>query len=153
MAGVFWKFRAPALLPRSAAERQLWAIWVGYFVTTAIIVLGNHQLARVGKVVDDLSLYPLWAALSGLAFFVMGSSYWGRLYVVGGVFFVMALLMPFQLAWAPLEFGIVWAASLIGISFHLRELRRQADADQWAYRVTPPPGSIKARRPASSQQI
>lgn len=150
MAGVFWYFRAPALLPRSAAERQLWAIWLGYFAATAIIVLTNHQLARLGKVSDDLAFYPLWSALSGLAFFVMGSSYWGRLYVVGLAFFVMALLMPFQLAWAPLEFGIVWAASLVGISVHLRQLQRQAAADQWAYRVTPPPRSNGARLPLSS---
>jgi serine/threonine-protein kinase len=140
MAAVFWRFRTPALLPRSAAERQLWAIWLGYLAATAIIVLSNSQLARVGAVADDLAMYPLWSTLSGLAFFVMGSSYWGRLYVVGLAFFVMALIMPFQLDWAPLEFGIVWAASLVGISFHLRDLRKRADEEKWASRVTPPPG-------------
>jgi serine/threonine protein kinase len=142
MAGIFYWHRAPAVLPRSAAERQLWAIWLGYLAATAIIVLSNYQLARNGVVADDLAFYPLWSTLSGLAFFVMGSSYWGRLYVVGGGFFVLALLMPFQLAWAPLEFGIVWAASLIGISFHLRHLQQRA-REEPVSRVTPAPDELR----------
>jgi serine/threonine protein kinase len=144
MFAVFYRFRTPAVLPRSAAERQLWAIWLGYFAATAIIVLSNNQLARLGKISDDLAFYPLWSALSGLSFFVMGSSYWGRLYVVGGAFFVLALLMPFQLAWAPLEFGIVWAASLVGISLHLKHLQ-QRTREEPVSRVTPGPAELKPR--------
>ena len=144
MAIVFYRFRSPAVLPRSPAERQLWAIWLGYLAATAIIVLSNRQLSYLGKISDDLTCYPLWAALSGLAFFVMGSSYWGRLYVVGGAFFVLALLMPFQLAWAPLEFGIVWAASLVGISLHLRHLQQRAKEEPVS-RVTPSPGEPAPR--------
>jgi serine/threonine-protein kinase len=125
MVLAFWHYRKSALLPRSAAERQLWSIWLGYLAATVIIVLCNFELQRTGRVASELTLYPVWSVLSGLAFFVMGSSYWGRLYVIGLAFFLMAVLMPFQLEWAPLEFGILWCASLVGIGLHLRHLQQR----------------------------
>jgi len=71
-----------------------------------------------------LLAYPFSAILSGLAFFVMGGFYWGRYYGISLVFFVLALLMPLNLAWAPLEFGAVWAIALVGIGLQLRHQQR-----------------------------
>jgi hypothetical protein len=62
------------------------------------------------------------ALLSGLAFFVMGSLYWGGYYAVGAAFFALALAMPLGLEWAPLAFGLFWAAVLVAISLHIRRL-------------------------------
>ena len=67
--------------------------------------------------------YPISAVLSGLAFFMMGSGYWGLYYILGVAFFALALLMPLSLTWAPLELGGVWATSLVAIGFHLRRTR------------------------------
>jgi hypothetical protein len=54
--------------------------------------------------------------------------------VVGLAFFILALLMPLEIHWAPLEFGIVWCASLVGISLHLRQLHHDAPPES-----RPPP--------------
>jgi serine/threonine protein kinase len=134
MAAVFWRFRPRTLLPTSAAERQLWSIWVGYLVAYGVSVwvgrlLVWYEVFQPGPNSPagwyDLIHYPMSAALSGLAFFVMGSNYWGRCYALGLAFFILAVLMPLHLDWAPLEFGTVWGLSLAGIGLHLRRLGRQ----------------------------
>jgi tRNA A-37 threonylcarbamoyl transferase component Bud32 len=117
------------LLPANATERQLWSIWIGYLVAYAISAMASGLMIRfqvLGRGAagperwDALIQYPISAVLSGLAFFMMGSGYWGRFYVLGVTFFALALLMPLSLTWAPLEFGALWAASLLAIGCHLR---------------------------------
>ncbi len=66
--------------------------------------------------------YPFLAILSGLAFFIMGNNYWGRCFAIGVSFFILACLMPLRMEWAPLEFGLFWAASLTMVGLHLRRL-------------------------------
>jgi hypothetical protein len=78
----------------------------------------------------DLLIYPFSAILSGLAFFVMGSNYWGRCYAFGAAFWVLAALMPLHLEWAPLEFGLLWSAILTAVGMHLRSLGLKAEAER-----------------------
>ena len=128
MGLVFWRCRSRRLMPGSAAERQLWSIWLGYLAACAVTAFDSRYLTNL----DDpfkLNLYPTWAVLSGLAFFVMGSNYWGQCYVVGCLFFLLAVLMPLHREWAPVEFGIVWTASLVWIGLRLRWLGREAVAE------------------------
>jgi hypothetical protein len=61
---------------------------------------------------------------SGLAFFIMGSNYWGRCYAFGLAFWALAALMPMHLEWAPLEFGLLWSVTLTLVGLHLRRLGR-----------------------------
>ena len=70
--------------------------------------------------------YPFAAILSGLAFFVMGGSYWGHYYAIGLAFFALSLLMLLRLEWSPLEFGLLWALCLAAIARHLRRLAAEA---------------------------
>ncbi len=58
-------------------------------------------------------IYPLWSILFGFALFMMGSSYWGRLYVVALAYFVVALLMTFRLQWAPVEYALLQSATSV----------------------------------------
>ena len=74
-------------------------------------------------------VYPFSAVLSGLAFFSMGSNYWGRCYAIGLGFFVMAVLMPLHPEWSPLEFGILWTVALTSLGLHLRKLLRESRAE------------------------
>jgi hypothetical protein len=136
LAVVFWwQRRGRTLLPTNAAERQLWAIWIGYMLAYEICVvicseLINHGLRIPGmRHGEELLRYPFAAALSGLALFVMGSSYWGRCYAVGTMFFVVAALMPMHMDWAPLEFGAMWGFTLFAIGVHLRRVGQQAAAE------------------------
>ena len=68
------------------------------------------------------ALYVPWSLLSGLAFFVMGGSYWGRCYAFGLAFFALAALLPWRLAWAPLLFGALWTVALLSLGLYLRRL-------------------------------
>jgi hypothetical protein len=56
----------------------------------------------------------------------MGGLYWGRYYALGLAFFLLALLLPLHLTWAPLEFGGLWAGALVAIGLHLRRLASEA---------------------------
>ncbi len=73
--------------------------------------------------------YPFLALIAGLAFFVMGSNYWGRCYVIGGAFWLLAVLMPLQLSFAPLGFGILWFVALLTLGRRLREIGHAVAAD------------------------
>lgn len=119
IGGVFWRFRSRTVLPTSAAERQLWTIWIGYLLAYVINALVVRELAGPQHW-DELAMYPFSAVLTGTAFFVMGSSYWGRCYLIGLAFFGLAALMPIRLDWAPLALGAFWAGALGSIAYHVR---------------------------------
>src|SRR5262245_31268089 len=135
---VFWRNRGSRLLPTTPPERLLWTVWIGYigayFVTLTVTrsllehnILTAHSGAPPGAA--DLMLYPFSSVIAGFAFFIMGSNYWGRLYAFGTGFFILAVLMPLHIEWAPLEFGGLWAATLAATGLHLRKLGAQAAAE------------------------
>jgi serine/threonine-protein kinase len=141
MAAVFWRYRPRTLMPTSAAERQLWSIWIGYLVAYGVSVMASRMLFRHHILAHDpttperwgeLIFYPTSAILSGLAFFIMGSNYWGRCYAVGLAFMGLALVMPLRLAWAPVEFGLAWCVALVSFGLHLRRLGREAGGAEGA---------------------
>ena len=57
-----------------------------------------------------------------MAFFIMGSNYWGRCYAIGVAFFGLAAVMPTNLDLAPLEFGVAWSLTFVVIGLHVRRL-------------------------------
>jgi serine/threonine-protein kinase len=119
---VFWWHRPTELVPASAAGRIMWSVWVGYMV--ACFVLASTYRLVVGQVAVELelNLYPGLAAVTGMAFFVLGSSYWGRCFAFGLAFYGLAFLMTLNLGLAPVEFGILWAVVLTTIGRRLRGL-------------------------------
>jgi serine/threonine protein kinase len=121
LALVFWWYRRPALLPVSAAERVMWSLWIGYVGTCYVFAMAYRLV--VGPAVElEVNLYPGLAAITGMAFFVLGSSYWGWCYAFGLGFYLLALLMALDLHWAPLQFGILWGVTLVVIGVRLRRL-------------------------------
>jgi serine/threonine protein kinase len=147
MGLVFWRYRRHQLMPASTAERQLWSIWLGYLVAFTVSAAVYRLLVRLNFLGrgaegpdhwDELILYPGFAVLSGLGFFVMGSSFWGRCYAVGVAFFALAFVMALHPQWAPIEFGLAWGATLAAIGLRLRRLGREATP---APTEQPPPGS------------
>ena len=134
MALPFWYYRSQRLLPRTIDERQLWSIWIGYLLACSSVAVVGHTLFGVDKLYE-FYLYPYWAILSGFAFFVMGTRYWGRCYLFGASFFILAGLMPFFLHWSALAFGLLWCICLVSIGRHLRRLASEAgpDASELAY--------------------
>jgi hypothetical protein len=124
LLGLLLRFRPSGLRPTSAAERLMWTVWIGYVLT--LYVLGLAYWIRIGlgwwTSEQELQLYPTIAAVTGLAYFVMGCSYWGWCYAFGLSFQAVALLMLIDLRWAPLEFGALWAMALTVIGVRLRRL-------------------------------
>ena len=79
---------------------ELWTIWIGYFVTYGVRPGG--ALAALARRADqpgrrrperwqDCCCTRSRRCCRGLAFFVMGSNYWGRCYAFGLAFFGLAL--------------------------------------------------------------
>jgi hypothetical protein len=136
---IFWFNRGTQLFPRTAAERELWTIWIGYIIFyggTLVVVrsLIRHGILAAGELApqqwNNLILYPISSLLAGLAFFVMGSNYWGRCYAFGLGFLVLAVVATFHVDWAPLEFGLLWALILVNLGWRLRRFSAQAEADR-----------------------
>jgi serine/threonine protein kinase len=144
MGLVFWRYRrgSQTLLPTTAAERQLWSIWLGYLGATAVYVLASRVAVTSERRWDELSLYPVSAILTGMAFFVMGSSYWGQCYTLGLSFFGVAALMPLTPRFSPLEFGTVWAIAFLSMGLHLRRLADEGTIElpieEWSVPAFPP---------------
>lgn len=139
LAFLFWYNRRSQLLPTTAAERELWTIWIGYFITYFGIVVTARAMVYLEVIqattawpghrqIMELLPYPLISLVSGLAFFIMGSNYWGRCYAIGAVFFLMAPMMTFEMRLAPLAFGLVWSVVLTMLGMHLRRQGRSVAA-------------------------
>jgi hypothetical protein len=127
LGGLFWRSRVSSLRPTSTAERLMTAVWLGYVATLLVIALHFRMVAGWTPEVD-LALYPLIAAVTGMPFFILGSCYWGWCYAFAAAFFCLTLLMTFDLRWAPIEFGMLWALTLGVIGFHLRRLAAKKEA-------------------------
>jgi hypothetical protein len=126
IAALLLVLRPAGLRPTSAAERLMWSVWIGYFFTLFAIAIAHWIVAGAWSVAQEPYLYPPIAAVTGMAFFTMGASYWGWCYAIGVSFHALALLMTLRIEWAPVEFGGLWALALIVIGVRLRRLAAAA---------------------------
>lgn len=131
--------RRNQLFPRTSAERELWTIWIGYMLGYGSICLTVHMLVSAEILAhgpnaprqwENLLLYPISSVLAGMAFFIMGSNYWGRCYAIGVAFMIMAVVNTYSLNWAPLQFGLLWGVALMCLGWHLRHLHDQAEEEK-----------------------
>ncbi len=128
--GVFLWHRSSRLRPASPAERHMWSVWIGQALGVAVLLaLFAWQRPKLSPAEQLLAAYPATTALTGLAYFVQGSLFWGRHYAFGLGYFALALLMP---SWpeglAPLLFGAYSAAVCAAIGWHIRWLQRRQSA-------------------------
>jgi hypothetical protein len=122
LASLLLWFRPSGLGPTSTAERLMWTVWIGYVLTLYVVGLTYWSLVGRWSAEQELRLYPPFAAVTGMAYFVLGCSYWGWCYAFGLAFHVLALLMTLDLRWAPLEFGTLWATALVVVGIRLCRL-------------------------------
>jgi tRNA A-37 threonylcarbamoyl transferase component Bud32 len=144
MALVLWAYRRQWGWSARHADRQMWAVWIGLIASCALAADAVRRQTAPGQSMELLHIYPLFAILSGFAWFVMGSGYWGWFYAMGVAFFAASIVMPFSLRWAPVEFGVLWAACLSIAAVRLRRLGRRRVEESSASAHVP------ARRPPSS---
>jgi glucan phosphoethanolaminetransferase (alkaline phosphatase superfamily) len=113
--------RAEQLAARQP-QRLLWSIWVGHLFAAVAVFLGCRLTAGADYVHGFLLAYPGYAALTGLAFFVMGSTYWSREYAFGLAWVALAALMPLFPPYAPLATAVLSAVCDLWIGLYLRRL-------------------------------
>jgi hypothetical protein len=91
----------------------------------------------------ELRLYPSFSCITAVAMFATGSGLWGGCYAFGVCFLALAFVMVFDLRWAPLEFGLLWAVTLVVIAERLRRIAAATGArpDGSSGGPTPPVGS------------
>lgn len=121
---VFWRSRRQGLLPSTTAERQLWSVWVGYIVGCTLMALTSRHMFEWEKLYEGID-YPFFAIAADLAFFVLGSSYWGRCCAFAVAFYASAWVMVWDLRWAVLEFGGLWSLVLVILGRHLGHLGQE----------------------------
>src|SRR5262249_52613588 len=89
---VFVSFRRN-LLPSGPSRRDFWSNRIGHVAGIVLLPFLCYLLATPDRPWEPLTTYPLWAILSGVTVFSLGSSFWGRLYVIGLVLLVLAFVM------------------------------------------------------------
>ena len=127
MGGLFVQHVRSHVVPLGPAERQMWSGWVGYLVAAGLAAVCVRWMVPLEHPIRELVRYPLWSLMIGLTFFNMGSYFWGRCYMFGAAFFVLALAMSWAPQWSPLMFGGLLSVCLTAIGIHLRELAAEAD--------------------------
>jgi eukaryotic-like serine/threonine-protein kinase len=120
MGLVLWLYRADWYPPQGKQARQLWSLWLAYVAGSLALIVVEYTMA--GRSFDYLMLYPRLAILSSPGFLMIGSSYWGYCYGIGAGFLLLALILPLSLTFAPVLFGLAWAASLLALAHHLGKL-------------------------------
>lgn len=133
LAALLYVYRGGAILPRSAAERPVWSIWVGYLASLAVIntVL---ELSETHRSVN----YAIVAALGGFGFIAMGGHIWGGCQLLGAIFLMAAIPAMQNPTAAPLILGSAWFISL-GVLAH-RYRRRAAATPTDPHGTTRDPG-------------
>jgi serine/threonine protein kinase len=121
---ILWHWRPHSLLPTSAAERMIWAVWVGYLIAYWFARLTVDQFG-----LHHLAAGPLSLLLSGLAFFVMGCHVWGWSYMIGLAFMAAApLLARYHTSpWTPFWFGVAWGIALLIIGLRFYRIGQSAE--------------------------
>lgn len=105
--------RPQSLLPTNAAERLIWALWIGFF-----LALGTGNLLIVSARLPFQLSYAVSAILGGLCFFVMGVHVWGGCFLIGAVFWLMTPVLALSSRYASLEYGVLWGSAMALLGAH-----------------------------------
>jgi len=122
MGVLFLCNRKKGIWPSTTAERQLWVLLGGFVATCTLIGLSDQLLSTPEHPHEPMLMYPRFSIVSGLIFLVLGSSYWGKCYLFGIAFWLLALGMSVWPRFAAAEFGMMWTVALLVIGLHLLRL-------------------------------
>jgi serine/threonine-protein kinase len=107
-------------------ERDLRIIWVGYAFGSLALALIYCPPFGATRAADLLHAYPPVAVLIGVILFAEGRMYWGRLYLLGLLYFALAVLLRFALPYAPLLLAGLYAVTILYLGRHGRRAAREA---------------------------
>ena len=125
MGIVFLCYRPRHWQAQTVAERQMWAVWIGY-ILSCFFISGVTYLQLGTEQLYERADYPYFAVAAGMAYFIIGSSYWGRCYAFGIAFWLLAgTMMLDNKRWAILEYGTLWTIALASIGYHLHRIAKR----------------------------
>jgi hypothetical protein len=102
---------------------MLWPIWGAHALAATAVLLAS-RLTNPGPGSAIHAAYPALAVLTGMGFFVMGREYWGRHYLFGLRWMLVAVVMALAPTWAPLEAAALTAFCLGQTGLFLLRLGR-----------------------------
>jgi hypothetical protein len=117
--------RYEKLLPTGPALRDFWSFRISHWVGLVLLPFLCYLMSTPERPWDPLTSYPLWTLIAGVAIFGMGSSFWGRFYIIGLLQFVFAFVMALNLEWSVLEFGVMVSAVFAFVAGHLQRISSQ----------------------------
>ena len=100
---VIYRAREGHLTPRTIAERPVYSIWLGYIISLAVL-----NLLLLMDIIPASSMFPITATFSGFGFLSLSGHVWGGTAIIGLLFMLSALLLPWLGNYAPLAFGATW---------------------------------------------
>ncbi len=125
--GLMWLF----LVARSDALNQVERISTALHFGAkfgCLAVLPGYLCLHGG---DPVPALPAFMALVGLCVFAHGVFYWGRFYLVGLGFFVVAALMPLvPVTYWPTVYGALLGGLQLLSGIHLRYVHKQAETER-----------------------
>jgi eukaryotic-like serine/threonine-protein kinase len=120
----------PYVVPRRGRrhdprERDILLLWVSVGVAKAVLFGLNCPLWGPVRPEDVYRFFPASMAVNGLMLCLEGRLYWGRLYVVGLLDFVVAVALGVWPGLAPLLFAVWNSAVLTWMALHMRRRARE----------------------------
>ena len=112
---VIYRARDGALLPRSAAERPVWSIWLGY-----LAALGTVNVLIASGLMHRSNSFTIGSVLSGFGFLAMAGHAWGGSALFGVAFLLTAFVAAYYPPSGPLVYGTMWLVSLLWLARHYR---------------------------------
>ncbi|CAN0359275.1 unnamed protein product, partial [Hapterophycus canaliculatus] len=95
-------------MPRGAAERPVWSIWLGYLATLTVI-----NAFWAWGYFDHNAVLVLASVLSGFAFMAMAGHLWGGNAIIGLMFFAVAAVCIQWPTTAALALGTSWLVAML----------------------------------------
>jgi hypothetical protein len=108
MAVVLWWYMLRQFRRLPVTERHSLVIAVGKILAYFPLMVAYVPFSSAVPARDAMGLYPPLCALSGLSFFILGSTNWSRFFLVG---LAVTALTP-VMVWWPEESPLVYGGSL-----------------------------------------
>lgn len=126
IAAVIYYARGRSLVPRSAAERPIYSIWIAYLLTLATLnVLTEFRNQNA------YDMFIIASALSGFGFIAMSGHIWGGSALYGVAFLCIAVISHFFPTFSPILLGTTWLVSMSSLAahYHRRNLNSENASD------------------------
>lgn len=126
LAGLLYYYLGRRAAALTLSERHIVVVIIALQLSTIVIWLS------AGAPSDDkmLDLYPLLTILFGMTYFLQGSLYWGRYYLISLAWFGLGVAMPHFREWGPYAFSVLFTVTIGPVGWHLLRVRSPESTNQ-----------------------